>query len=194
MKTGLAAMAAATATALLLSVPAHGYTYTGPIVARTSGVTCRATDAADSGNTIIRSSAGVQPWGSDQTLFCPIIRRNASPQGQFTGALGGDTVVNLSVLDVYIQQQNPVSFSCRAFGTIQETGSQIVSAPRFTCSTNLNGGCTSAGTPFTGSPSLHFTNPFGRIINTEGMVNIGFKCTVPSRQFIIGSVAQFPTW
>ncbi len=185
---------------LLAANAAHAqYTYTGPVVARQSGITCRGVDGQTDATQFYRDASGIGYSSPSPTaVFCPITRRNAEPYGLSSGGFLGDTVVNLGTLDVYILQYSPTNVSCQAYGTGNVTGSQIISPPIFTCASNPTGGCASSSAPFDtpNSVSLHFVDPLSGAHTGQGMVNIGFSCNLPGNQdiYILGSVAQFPTY
>jgi hypothetical protein len=190
---GLGALAALS----LLAIPSDAqYLYTGPVVARTSGATCRGMDAADDdgqGGQLLRGP-GITNLAGTATVFCPIIRRNAAPYGQIGGGALADTVVNIQWMDVSVQQAQPASSSCTVYGTSEATGSTTWSAPLYTCLEATSGGCTTQQTPASGNLVLHFVDPLHGQHSGEALVNMGFTCQLAQYAGIIGSVAVFPTF
>jgi hypothetical protein len=177
----------------LLAIPAGAqyYLYTGPVVARTSGATCRGTDSGDAGGLLFRGPGieNLDDTTATATVFCPIIRRNAAPYGQPGGGLTADTVVSMDWIDVTVGAGMPASFPCTVYGTSEATGSTTWSAPLYTCATS--GGCATQQTPTTGLAVLHFVDPLRGRHGGEGLVNMGFKCELPLYGSILASVAVF---
>ncbi len=193
---GLGALAALS----LLAVPSDAqnafYLYTGPVVARTSGATCRGTDAADAdgqGGQLLRGP-GITNLAGTATVFCPIIRRNAAPYGQIGGGFTADTKVSMDWINVAVQQAQAASSSCRVYGTSELTGSTTWSAPLYTCLEATDGGCAAQQTPASGNLVLHFVDPLRGAHNGEGLVNMGFTCQLQQFAGIVGSVAVFSTF
>lgn len=164
---------------------ADPYTYSGPIMARDSGLSCFGKTTADEDNMVRNEFMGLlnRSTSSTLTVLCPLNRRSTVPYAQ-QAVNGGDSVRfrNLTIFVNNKSTSKPVS--CQIFA---------YSATNATAHTTAFKTAT-----VTGFTKITFTDPFGTTpFKNEHVVNIGYQCTMPGlgsaiqSSGLIGAEAQF---
>jgi hypothetical protein len=160
------------------------YDYSGPIVARDGAFSCVGKTRADAENMFRNYFFGLlnRSTNTPMTVLCPLNRRNLFPYGKATTNV--DSVLLLSVVIYVVQQPGSSAIACQVFAYSSRTGTAHVTS------------WVSSGA--TGYTSITFTDPFGTTaLVDEGIVSIGYICTVPgsgsdiTSYSLVGAEAKF---
>jgi hypothetical protein len=186
MRLKILALTGATSMAVFLPTAraVDPYTYSGPIMARDSGLSCFGQTTADENNMVRNEFMGLlnRSTSTTMTVLCPLNRRSSVPYAQ--QAVNGGDFVRIRSLKIFVNNKStskPVS--CQIF------------AYSASMSASHNTAMQSATT--TGFTTITFNDPFGMAFKNESVVNIGYLCTMPGlgspiqSSGLIGAEAQF---
>jgi hypothetical protein len=180
------------------SVANAQYTYSEPVLARDSGLTCVGVTLNDEQNLDREPHRGANNHttanGLTIEVLCPLTRRNLVPYGQSAGGVISppDTLL-IQKVTIYVNARSTAdALSCSVYG-YKVSDDRIIETPRrYACTTE--GGCTRP--PVTRNPgyrTLIFNFPLGNTVRRqEAILNIGYKCSIPNnRSAVIGAEAEF---
>jgi hypothetical protein len=181
------------------SVANAQYTYSEPILARDSGLTCVGVTLNDEQNLDREPHRGANNHKTTNGLtievLCPLTRRNLVPYGQdpATSEWRPEDDFLIQKVTIFVNARSPAdALSCSVYGYSVYNDRIIESPRRYACT--VEGGCTTP--PVRRNPgyrTLIFNFPLGSTSRFhEAILNIGYKCSIPNgRSAVIGAEAEF---